>query len=554
MLRRGRDLQPPAFEELKTNVDDETIVSTLSNLLGVPENRTQVEIDESRTSFAATIQHTYYYLFQKQGLVSNKDQMFYRQNEPYQPQTIRDTLPILLGISSDDRFQLDNDLREARRALKLQEKLLAEARDFVDTLIGRGASLLAEARTVGIAPAEAVPTEIAQILKLLESAAKWKAEPLPQDGDDLISSIENAISERRAERQNLSRRVDAAVQFAKRAEGFTTEASEQQARLSSIRALPRDPITDEWQWPFSEANLGMSSPVATVLLAELHSLDAELNLVAGGRPNLDAFIADQKDAVRRLNEEIKLREGELAAAIAADEAAAAIGSRNNAAARVVGRISLFLEDARPDTEIAILQREQQRLRLRVEQLERDVDADDQTDRMASLVNNISSLATSYVRALGAEFSEFPFRLDLNHLTLWADRPGRPVPMSRTGGGANHLAYHLACLLALHQFAMSADRPIPRFLFIDQPTQVYFPSEQAYDDAGGSIEKTEADADLAAVRRLFELLVDFTTKQAPGFQLIVTEHANLKEEWFQNALVEEPWTNPPALVPIDWPAA
>jgi hypothetical protein len=125
-------------------------------------------------------------------------------------------------------------------------------------------------------------------------------------------------------------------------------------------------------------------------------------------------------------------------------------------------------------------------------------------------------------------------------------------MSRTGGGENHLAYHLSTLLALHLFATKSERPLPRFIMIDQPTQVYFPSEQVYKAADGSIQKTEEDADLAAVRRLFAWLRKFTEELAPGFQIIVTEHANLRDEWFQAALVEEPWSKPPALVPDDWP--
>lgn len=95
-------------------------------------------------------------------------------------------------------------------------------------------------------------------------------------------------------------------------------------------------------------------------------------------------------------------------------------------------------------------------------------------------------------------------------------------------------------------------PLPRFLLIDQPTQVYFPSEASYEAAGGSIEKTEQDADLEAVRRLFELLNRFVREDAPGVQIIVIEHANLRDPWFQEALVERPWTKPPALVPEDWP--
>lgn len=55
----------------------------------------------------------------------------------------------------------------------------------------------------------------------------------------------------------------------------------------------------------------------------------------------------------------------------------------------------------------------------------------------------------------------------------------------------------------------------------------------------------------AMKRLFETLHRFATVDVPGFQL-VTEHANLRDEWFQTALAEEPWTKPPALVPDDWP--
>ena len=124
-------------------------------------------------------------------------------------------------------------------------------------------------------------------------------------------------------------------------------------------------------------------------------------------------------------------------------------------------------------------------------------------------------------------------------------------MERTGGGENHLAYHLGAMLALHKYASDGGHPIPRFLMIDQPTQVYFPSEEIYKSVAGSIEGTESDADMEAVRRLFQLLKDFVEEHVPGFQIIVTEHANLRDGWYQKALVEPPWDKPPALVPEDW---
>lgn len=553
VLRRGSNITPPNFEELVINADDDAVVNTLSNLLGIPENKTEVALEHSRPSFSANIKHTFYYLFQKQGIVANKDQLLYRQNEQQQPQAIHDTLPILLGITSDDRYELVAKLRAARRELKLNTKLLHEARDFIDTTYNKGVSLLSEAKTVGIIGASVLAQNANDIIKILREAMKWKPEAIPAEESGRIVGLENSLSELRKQRQELERKLDTARQFSKEAAGFTSEADEQRSRLHSIKALPKNPISGEWQWPFCEQNLGLSKPIAEALLGELQSLEDEMQIVVGERPKLEAYLVEQQEAIRLVAEEIRNQELELAAAIAANEAIADMENRNYAASKIIGRISLFIEGAQSDNNLDELERVNQRLILKVEDLERQSSADDTAERTASIMNNISSHITRYIEEFEAEFREFPFRFDFTNLTVVADRPERPVPMHRTGGGENHLAYHLSALLALHKYALSNRRPIPHFLFIDQPTQVYFPSEKSYKEADGSIEKTEMDADIAAVRRLFTLLNRFAKEDAPGFQIIVTEHANLREQWFQDSLVEDPWSKPPALIPEDWPS-
>jgi Protein of unknown function (DUF3732) len=521
-------------------------------MLGFPENRTAVPLDSSRNSFEATIKHTYYYLFQKQGLVTNKDQLFYRQNEQFQPQAIRDTLPILLGISTNDRFELEAKLRMAQRDLRISGKFLEEARQAIDTSEQKGLSLLSEARSVGIVPAITGTEHKDEVFELLRGTLRWKPQSVPQDASDDISRQEKRIADLRQERRDLQTRTDSARQFAKQAGGFQSEAGEQRDRLLSIGALPRNPLTGEWQWPFAEKNLGLESSIATALLNEVTSLDTELAIVAGQRPRLESYLADLDGQIRETADEIRSAEEQLAAAIATNELVNAMGNRNSAAARVVGRISLFLENLVPNSELVALEAKHERLRRKVIELERRVGDDTSGERLTSILNNIAGYISQFIRELEAEFSAFPVRIDLTNLTIIFDRPDRLVPMSRTGGGENHLAYHVSTLLALHLFAVKSGRPLPRFLMIDQPTQVYFPSEQVYKEADGSIQKTEEDADLAAVRRLFSWLRKFTEDLAPGFQIIVTEHANLKDDWFQAALVEKPWSKPPALVPDNWP--
>ncbi|MFL1526223.1 DUF3732 domain-containing protein [Pseudomonas sp. O230] len=552
MVRYGDQVVALPFGELAVNADDDTVTSLLSRLIGIPENRTDVDAEHSRVSFDANIKHTYYYMFQKQGLVANKDQLFYRQNEQFQPQAIRDTLPILLGVSTNERFEHEAKLRIAKRDLRLQAKLLSEAQQTLDTFQLKAISLYSEAKAVGIISTNATPSGENGLIMALREAAQWIPLKRVVDDGDRVTKLEAELANLRKTRREIKSRIDAGKQFEKRAGGFSNEASQHIDRLASIKSLPKNVATGEWQWPFCESNLAMDTPIAASLLQELASLEEEMTVVAGQRPKLQAYLTTEEESYQKISDQIAEKDAELSAAIAANVALASAEARTTAAAVVVGRISWFLEQLIPDADLSNLRAEHQRRELRVKDLESAIGSDDSDDRLTSILNNISAQMSRYITRFGAEFSDYPARFDLKQLTVVFDKTERPVPMARTGGGENHLAYHLSALLALHWFAAKSNRPLPRFLMIDQPTQVYFPSEKVYQEADGSVQMTEADADMVSVRKLFELLLKFTQDEVPGFQIIITEHANLRDQWFQDALVEDPWSKPPALVPEEWP--
>jgi hypothetical protein len=414
MVRRGSELSAPEFDALVVNDDDSGVENVLSRLLGIPQNMTDVPVESTRESYEANVKHTYYYLFQKQTIVANKDQLFYRQNEQFQPQAIRDTLPILLGVSSRNRYELEARLRVAQRERRLNAKLLEQARGAIETSEERALGLLSEARAVGIFAADRGPGE--PVAELLRSALAWTPTPVPEDDGPRVVAIEDNLSALREQRRELQRRIDAAVQFAKRSERFHSEAVEQRDRLASIKAFPINKETGEWQWPFAEANLSLTSPIASVLLAELESLDREITAVVGERPALDAYLAGQRTEIQAISDQIRTKEVELSAATASTEVIAQMGSRNNAASRVVGRISLFLENLIPNAEVARLQAEERRLKARIDDLEGKIGADDSGERLTSTLNNISMHMSGYISDLGGEFGQFPARLDMHNLS------------------------------------------------------------------------------------------------------------------------------------------
>lgn len=127
---------------------------------------------------------------------------------------------------------------------------------------------------------------------------------------------------------------------------------------------------------------------------------------------------------------------------------------------------------------------------------------------------------------------------LTKLTVMVDRD-RPVPLQQPGSGSNWLGCHLIALFALHTFFIQNKRPVPGFLFLDQPSQVYFPPET-----------NEQNVDSWEVRKIYDFVFERIKELAPNMQVIIVDHADIKEKRFQDSVVEK-WWDGMKLVPIDW---
>ena len=116
-----------------------------------------------------------------------------------------------------------------------------------------------------------------------------------------------------------------------------------------------------------------------------------------------------------------------------------------------------------------------------------------------------------------------------------------VPLYKLGSGANWVGYHLLLHFALHMYFVKNNRPIPRFLFLDQPSQIYFSSDSS------DLSKCK---DIEAVKRMFKFIIDRTNELGGCFQVIMTEHANIKEPYIQQNVIEE-WYESNKLIPEEW---
>jgi len=182
--------------------------------------------------------------------------------------------------------------------------------------------------------------------------------------------------------------------------------------------------------------------------------------------------------------------------------------------------------------------------LAVADIEGRLDPDEERDQVASRLAVVGADMTEWAERLDLEH-QARVRLDLRRLTVVTDTASGPAPLFRIGSAENWVGYHLIAHLALHRYFVREGRPVPHFLMLDQPTQAYYPSD-VEQEAG----VPSADDDRQAVQRIYELMRDVSVDLAPSMQIIACDHANLPEEWFQQAIVEN-WRDGKKLVPESW---
>jgi hypothetical protein len=60
----------------------------------------------------------------------------------------------------------------------------------------------------------------------------------------------------------------------------------------------------------------------------------------------------------------------------------------------------------------------------------------------------------------------------------------------------------------------------------------------------------SNEDQTAVLQLFKLISDAAAELAPDLQIIIMDHADLKQDWFESSVVER-WRKGKKLIPETW---
>ena len=547
-VRIGGAAEAPDASELRQTTNTRGLLAQLSGWTGISENPHEPPAGQTRLPLAAGMRHALAFCFQPQDEIIRRHQLFHGADDNFFAQALKDTLPYFLGAVDDEYVRKREELRRMREQLRSIERQLAELNAIRGDGLGKASALLAQARDSGLSSAIADGWH-ATIAALRQASMVTLGQSGEISADGEYRRLSDARSALLQEQRRLKDEMDAVSAFERDANGYSREANEQHSRLVSIGIFGNTepghscPLCSQALKDFDQ------QPDIEELRAALQSVASRLEAVVQNKPRIERAASEVADRLDQTRAALTTNRQQLEAVRAVNETLRLAHDEVTRRALVQGRISLYLESVPDLPDTSALQQRIEEIRAAYAVLEEALSDEVVAERMTSLGSILSREMSSGAQGLLLEHSASPLRLDAKRLTLVADTVDGPVPMSRMGSGENWVGYHLIAHLTLHSWFSHRDRPVPRFLFLDQPSQVYFPPEREV-AADFSVNDLSED-DRSAVKRMFQYVFSAVQSASPSFQVIVTEHADINEDWYQSAVVER-WRSGLKLVPEDWP--
>ena len=532
----------PDLEDINSNFNIETLKEYLTRKIGISEN---IHVPESltREPLKANFKHSRFYCYQPQYLVADPYQLFYNQNKEFVPQSIKDTLPYFLGAVNENSMAIESEITQLKKFLNRLLRERRESEKIKSEGISQAFSLIDEAKEIGILEKSSNPENQKEAYKFLEYVSNWENKPLAIKAEN--SALKELIDKRGELKIELSKVIDnkkAATDYLKNSLGYSTEAKQQEVRLESIN-LYNDSQTDNTVCPLCDSLLPNPIPSISSINQSLTDIREDLKFTKAESPRIQSYINSVETNYHSVETELRKVEKSISALYVEDEKARTLRDLNLRRGKIIGRVSLFLESVDVEQETDSIDSKIENLRFKILELEKTVDSDNERELLLSILNKINLQMSKWVEDLDVEYENNPIRFDINKLTMFIDSDTKPIALPQIGSGANWVAYHLLIVFALHKHFIQNNRPVPSFIIIDQPTQVYYPPEK-------NDNVVEVSADEIAVNKMFDFMFNVVASLTPKLQVIITDHAYLRNDRFENSVIEV-WRDGLKLIPNHW---
>lgn len=543
------------FHIEEKNTSSDAVKRTLDELAGLTALDFDVQGSEAFFKGRPSFRDMGAFNFQPQNIVANPDILFYKADTYEHREKLRTIFPYILNAITPQLLAKQHELSRLKKELRRKQAELNTVKDVSQRWMAEIQSQASEARELGLIRDINLETstreQIVEALSAVVQSSTYEVEVT-------TSTINEAVNEL-LDLQKEESQVSLELSGLRRRLAEMSTLRQSSISYSEALGLQRDRLKIS-DWLMRTHNHDSECPVCGNAvhngnqLETLYTSLVEIEKVAGDFQTIPASFDRELERVQAeigvLTERlrgIRIRRQSLERT---SEEAKQRQYDSLKVSRFIGNLEQSLQtyarigfDSELDREVAELQE-------RVTAIERVIAEEEIKARIRRALQAVTTNAGRLMPFLDAERPNDPITLSIQDLTVKVLGIDREDYLWEIGSGSNWLAYHVAVLLGLHQYFLSLkNNPVPNFIVFDQPSQVYFPVRAA---AGEIVETELNDEDVLAIRKVFQVLSDVTTKSAGKLQVVVLDHA-ASDVWgnIPNLHLVEEWRFGKKLVPTDW---
>jgi len=502
------------------------------------------------------------FTFQPQNVVANPDVLFFKANTYEHREKLRKIFPYVLGAVTPTLMAKQFELGRARQELRRKERELKDAQEVSARWLADLKAKFSEAQELGLAAKPEQELSRGQMIERLEEVVARTDLTLSVSTSTISDALRELsgleVEEREVSREltTLRHRLSEMNRMRVGVDQYQDALALQRGRLQLSSWLVSH-TDDGADCPMCGSHTDSAKRKLAVLSERLREVEAEAGVDKEVPAAFDRELQRVTEEVGQTTERLRSVQIRKRALAGRSDEARQRQFAAQRAERFVGNLESALDLHRRLGSDSELVDEVVRLKELVRQLEAELREQDVEARKRRALHAISNNAGRLLPHLDVESPNDPISLEINDLTIKVRGTERDDYLSEIGSGSNWLSYHLAVLLALHQFFLSQRRgPVPAFLVLDQPSQVYFPKRIVARPEDEEVEEVEEpqlrDEDVDAVRQAFEVMGRVALDAKGGLQLIVLDHAS-RDVWGDiDGVVGLPeWRNGVKLVPMAW---
>jgi hypothetical protein len=553
----GDAVEPPERIDSKNSSVD-AVKRSLDELAGLSQLEFEPERPGSPFKGRPSFRDLVAFTFQPQNIVANQNILFFKADTHEHREKLRTVFPYVLGAISPDILAKQHELTQLRRDLSRMERELASLREVSARWVAEIRAWSSQARELGLIPLTVdINSPTSRLIDELRGATRGNEQEVRITTDSVESSISELVALQREESERATviaqarRRLSEMEQLRATAAQYKDQLGVQRDRLKVAEWLGQI-HTEDQSCPICGQLMQDEQHTLQPLLNTLSELERAAGEGSGIPAAFDRELQRVRNELRAATEQLDGVRHRIHALTRVSEAAKARQDATLQASRFVGRLEQALEHYErlgSDDGVAA---EVANLRERVRELEAEVREGDIQRRTGLALKHVSGLIQKVMPALDAERPDDPVSLSVTDLTVRVAGRDREDALWEIGSGSNWLSYHLAVSLGLQQFFLELrNSPVPSFLVLDQPSQVYFPKQLSPAQSQGDA-VPYGDEDVEAVRKIFTALASAVRNTGGRLQIIVLDHAthtvwgdveplNVAAEWRGGAkLVPEEW--------------